>query len=110
MSCAQALLADPENDALLAVNVPTVLSSSSEAAHAVTRVLSQPPGHGTRKPVFTVWLGNDPQAEAVLDAAQVPRYPNESDAVAGFMHLVRHREVQAALMETPPSLPEARSI
>ena len=101
-----ALLADPGNDALLAVNVPTVLSSSSEAAHAVTRVLSQRPGHGTRKPVFTVWLGNDPQAEALLDAAQVPRYPNESDAVAGFMHLVRHREVQAALMETPPSLPE----
>ena len=101
-----ALLADPGNDALLAVNVPTVLSSSSGAAHAVTRVLSQRPGHGTRKPVFTVWLGNDPQAEAVLDAAQVPRYPNESDAVAGFMHLVRHREVQAALMETPPSLPE----
>ena len=101
-----ALLADPGNDALLAVNVPTVLSSSSEAAHAVTRVLSQRPGHGTQKPVFTVWLGNDPQAEAVLDAAQVPRYPNESDAVAGFMHLVRHREVQAALMETPPSLPE----
>lgn len=102
----EALLADPENDALLAVNVPTVLSSSSEAAHAVTRVLSQRPAHGTRKPVFTVWLGNDPQAEAVLDAAQIPRYPNESDAVAGFMHLVRHREVQAALMETPPSLPE----
>ena len=42
----------------------------------------------------------------MLDAAQIPRYPNESDAVAGFMHLVRHREVQAALMETPPSLPE----
>ncbi|MCR6625699.1 MAG: bifunctional acetate--CoA ligase family protein/GNAT family N-acetyltransferase [Pseudoxanthomonas sp.] len=102
----EALLADPENDALLAVNVPTVLSSSSEAAHAVTRVLSQRPVHGARKPVFTVWLGNDPQAEAVLDAAQIPRYPNESDAVAGFMHLVRHREVQAALMETPPSLPE----
>ena len=101
-----ALLADPGNDALLAVNVPTVLSSSSEAAHAVTRVLSQRPGPGTRKPVFTGWRGNDPQAEAVLDAAQVPRYPNESDAVAGFMHLVRHREVQAALMETPPSLPE----
>jgi acetyltransferase len=102
----EALLADPGNDALLAVNVPTVLSSSSEAADAVTRVLSQRPAQGPRKPVFTVWLGNDPQAEAVLDAAQVPRYPNESDAVAGFMHLVRHREVQAALMETPPSLPE----
>ena len=100
------LLADPDNDALLAVNVPTVLSSSSEAAHALTHALAQRPAQGAHKPVFTVWLGNDPQAEAILDAAQVPRYPNESDAVAGFMHLVRHREVQAALMETPPSLPE----
>ncbi|SDQ21837.1 acetyltransferase [Pseudoxanthomonas sp. CF385] len=102
----EALLADPENDALLAVNVPTVLSSSAEAADAVVGVLGTGTAASSRKPVFTVWLGNDPQAEAVLDAAHVPRYPNESDAVAGFMHLVRHREVQAALMETPPSLPE----
>jgi acetyltransferase len=102
----ETLLDDPANDALLAVNVPTVLSSSVEAAEAVADVLRRRPAHAPRKPVFSVWLGNDPSAEAVLDAAHVPRYPNESEAVAGFMHLVRHREVQAALRETPPSLPE----
>ncbi|KAF1714695.1 bifunctional acetate--CoA ligase family protein/GNAT family N-acetyltransferase [Pseudoxanthomonas wuyuanensis] len=101
-----ALLDDPENDALLAVNVPTVLSSSLETAQAMTGMLKQRPAHAPRKPVFAVWLGNDAQATGVLNAAHIPNYPSESDAVAGFMHLVHHREAQAALMETPPSLPE----
>ena len=101
----EALLEDPGNDALLAVNVPTVLSSSAEAAEAMATVLAKRATRSPRKPVFTVWLGNDPEAKAILDAAQIPRYRSESDAVAGFMYLVRHREVQAALMETPPSLP-----
>ena len=30
----------------------------------------------------------------------------KSDAVAGFMHLVRYRDALDALMETPPSLPQ----
>jgi len=101
-----ALLDDPENDALLAVNVPTVLSSAVETAEAMTRLLRARPAHGPHKPVFAVWLGHDPAAAEVLDAARIPNYPTESDAVGGFMHLVRYREAQAALMETPPSLPE----
>lgn len=101
-----ALLDDDGNDALLAVNVPTVLSSSLETAQAMTGMLQRRPPHGPHKPVFAVWLGNDARATEVLNAAHIPNYPSESDAVAGFMHLVHHREAQAALMETPPSLPE----
>ncbi|NEK91953.1 MAG: GNAT family N-acetyltransferase, partial [Xanthomonas euvesicatoria] len=48
----------------------------------------------------------DDAAIAALNAARVPTYATESDAVRGFTHLVRYREAQAALMETPPSLPE----
>ena len=33
-------------------------------------------------------------------------YATESDAVRGFMHLVRYREAQDDLMATPPSLPQ----
>jgi acetyltransferase len=44
-------------------------------------------------------------ATATLNAAGIPTYPTEADAVDGFMHLVRHHEAQVALMETPPSLP-----
>ncbi len=102
----EALLDDPENDALLAVNVPTVLSSAVETAEAMTRLLKSRPSSRRQKPVFAVWLGHDPVAADVLDAARIPNYPTESDAVGGFMHLVRYREAQAALMETPPSLPE----
>src|SRR5690606_33158418 len=37
---------------------------------------------------------------------RVPTYPTEAEAVRGFQHLVRYRDAQSALMETPPSLPQ----
>jgi len=100
----EALLADEANDALLVVNVPTAFTSSADAAQALTRSLGQR-GQGRDKPVFAVWLGNDEQAAATLTTARVPTYPSEAEAVRGFQHLVRYRQAQAALMETPPSLP-----
>ncbi len=102
----EALLDDGDNDALLVVNVPTAFTSSADAARALVRTLGQRGRHPREKPVFAVWLGNDDHATATLNAAHVPTYATESDAVRGFTHLVRHREAQAALMETPPSLPE----
>ena len=100
----EALLADEANDALLVVNVPTAFTSSADAAQALTGNLGKR-GPGRDKPVFAVWLGNDEQATATLNAARVPTYPSEAEAVRGFQHLVRYRKAQAALMETPPSLP-----
>ncbi|HYG05251.1 MAG TPA: bifunctional acetate--CoA ligase family protein/GNAT family N-acetyltransferase [Stenotrophomonas sp.] len=101
-----ALLEDADNDALLVINVPTAFTSSADAAKALTRTLAQRGRYQRHKPVFAVWLGNDDAAVAALNAARVPTYATESDAVRGFTHLVRYREAQAALMETPPSLPE----
>ncbi|ADV26205.1 CoA-binding domain protein [Pseudoxanthomonas suwonensis 11-1] len=102
----EALLQDPGNDAVLVMNVPTALSSSVEAAAAVSRVLQRRPRPGTGKPVLGVWLGGGQEALSRLDAAGIPTYATEADAVRGFTYLVRHREAQQALMETPPSLPE----
>ena len=102
----EALLADNENDAVMVVNVPTAFTSSADAAQALTRTLGLRPRHHRDKPVFAVWLGNDDQATATLNAARVPTYPTEAEAVRGFQHLVRYREAQNALMETPPSLPQ----
>ncbi|WP_434031662.1 bifunctional acetate--CoA ligase family protein/GNAT family N-acetyltransferase [[Pseudomonas] boreopolis] len=102
----EALLEDPGNDALLVVNVPTAFTSSADAAKALTRSLGPRGQHARDKPVFAVWLGQDDAAIAALNAARVPTYATESDAVRGFTHMVRYREAQAALMETPPSLPE----
>ncbi len=101
-----ALMSDPGNDAVLVVNVPTAFTSSADAAQALTRTLGMRPRQHRDKPVFAVWLGNDDRATATLNAARVPTYPTEAEAVRGFQHLVRYRDAQAALMETPPSLPE----
>ncbi|WP_298577427.1 bifunctional acetate--CoA ligase family protein/GNAT family N-acetyltransferase [uncultured Luteimonas sp.] len=101
----EALLDDPGNDALLVVNVPTALSPPTESAQALVDALARRKGAAARKPVFAVWLSSDPQAQAVLHRAQLPSYTTETEAVHGFMHLVRYREAQQALMETPPSLP-----
>ncbi len=102
----QQLLDDDENDAVLVMNVPTALASANDAAKSVIEVTKR--HRATRhpaKPVFAVWVGgSDPAAEA-FDAAGIPSYATESDAVGGFMHLVRYREARDVLMATPPSLP-----
>lgn len=102
----EALLEDRENDAVLVMQVPTVLSDPDETANAVVRTLQARPRMATRKPVFAVWLGEQPQARRTLGEAGVPVFDSEADAVRGFMYLVRHQEAQTALMETPPSLPD----
>lgn len=101
-----ALLDDRDNDAVLVMQVPTVLSDPDETAAAVLRSLQARPRMATRKPVLAVWLGDQPQARKTLGDAGIPVFDSEADAVRGFMYLVRHHEAQTALMETPPSLPD----
>lgn len=102
----EATLSDPDNDAVLVMNVPTALAPAGEAAAAVVSAVREsrnkvyPP-----KPVFGVWVGDSGEAEAQFEAAGIPHYRSETDAVRGFMHLVRYRDGQDALMATPPSLP-----
>jgi acetyltransferase len=101
-----ALLADDENDAILVMNVATALASSSNAAKAVAAsIRSHTNAIYPPKPVFAVWVGDRGEASSELEHAGVPHYPSESDAVAGYSHLVRYREALDALMETPPSMP-----
>lgn len=102
----QALLDDTDNDAILAMNVPTALSSAGECADAVVRVIQEDRRkRPTHKPVLAVWVGDDGRAARAFDAASVPYYSSETDAIRGFMHLVRYVEAKRALMETPPSAP-----
>src|SRR5262245_33482791 len=103
----EVLFDDSNNDAILVMNVPTALASSPEAAAAVVAVTQQ---HRNAmvpaKPVLAVWLGSDPAACAAFDLANIPSYTTESEAIGGFMHLVRYRQAIDALMTTPPSLPQ----
>lgn len=102
----EALLEDKENDAILVMNVPTALASSGECAEAVVNVVREYRNkRHTRKPVLAVWVGNDSEAAKAFDAAAIPYYSSETDAIRGFMHLVRYVEADRDLMETPPSVP-----
>jgi acetyltransferase len=101
------LLADPENDAVLVMNVPTALASAEDAAKSVAAVAQASRSKTIRpKPVFTVWVGNSGPASRILEAAGIPDFATESDAVRGFMYLVRYREGLDTLMAMPPSLPQ----
>ena len=58
------------------------------------------------KPIFAVWIGTSDAVTPIFETDRIPNYATESDAVRGFMHLVRYREALDALMATPPSLPQ----
>lgn len=101
------ILADDRGiGAVLAMNVPTALTSSTEAARAIA-------GAGSRRlvPVIGCWVGG-PEAEAgrkVLRDAGIPAFDTPLRAVRGFMHTVDYRRGQRALQRTPPSIPETVS-
>ena len=88
------------------LNVPTALASASQAAEAVAETVRRNRQTGERcKPVFAVWLGEDEVSKHAFESLGIPHFATETDAVRGFMHLVRYREAQDLLMETPDSLP-----
>ncbi len=90
-----------EVNSVLVMNCPTAVASSSDAARAVVEVCS-----ARKRTVLTNWLGTGAAAEArvLFAASHIPTFETPDEAVRGFMHLVRYRRAQDALMEAPPSL------
>lgn len=102
----EALLSDDENDAILILNVPTAIASAADAAAAVADAVRRNRESGMRhKPVFAAWIGEDPESARLFEQVRIPHFATEADAVRGFIQLVRYREAQSELMETPDSLP-----
>jgi acetyltransferase len=101
------LLADAGNDAILVMNVQTAIAPADDIAAAVTSIVGKYRQQrlGPLKPVLAVWVGADQKIIDLLSGAGIPNYPTEDDAVRGFMHLVRHREVTATLAQVPPAMP-----
>lgn len=96
------LMNDPDNDALLVAYCPTAIGSSADAARGLIGALSGS-GAKPKKNVFVSWMGAATVAEgrAQLVAAQVPDYETPERAVRAFMYLVRYRQNQELLLETP---------
>jgi acetyltransferase len=103
------LLEEPAADAVLVMNCPTALSSSTAAAEAVVGALEQRRAAGKRaKPVLTAWLGDGASRDArkLFAAKNIASFSTPAAAIDGFMHIVRHARAQDELLRTPPSLPE----
>jgi len=96
------LMNDPANDALLVAYCPTAIGSSADAAKGLIGALSDS-APAPAKNVFASWMGAATVAEgrAQLVAAQVPDYETPERAVRAFMYLVRYRQNQDLLLETP---------
>lgn len=96
------LLDAPEIDCILALNCPTAVTSSLDAAQAVVSAVEQ-----AKRPVLTAWLGTKTaeEARALFNAARLPAYDTPDHAVRGYMHLINYQRAQEALREVPPSLP-----
>src|SRR5262249_19593335 len=100
------LLAVPEVDAVLVINVQTAIAPAAAIAARVADVVRRLRAHKPQpKPVFALWVGADPKISAIFNDANIRHYETETAAVRGFMQIVRHREAIDALMQTPPRLP-----
>ncbi|MGE0627178.1 MAG: GNAT family N-acetyltransferase [Hyphomicrobiaceae bacterium] len=96
------VLDDANCDAVLAINCPTALASSTEVAKRVISTYRDKP---TRKPMVTNWLGEAAAAESrrLFAAASIPSFETPRAAVRGFMQLALYTRAQDELMRTPPA-------
>jgi acetyltransferase len=86
------------------MNVPTALASAVEAAKSVIAVTVRHRQTNAAKPVIAVWVGGNEAAVGTFEAAGIPNFATEDDAISGFMDLVNFHELQNLLMAAPPSI------
>ncbi|MGF6428878.1 MULTISPECIES: bifunctional acetate--CoA ligase family protein/GNAT family N-acetyltransferase [Bradyrhizobium] len=101
-----ALLDDANSDAVLVANVETAVAPAQGIAEAVAQCLRD---RRTKRSavaalVLAAWVGADERTGAIFEAARIPHFPTEDDAVRAFMYLVRYREASTALAATPPGV------
>ncbi len=98
------LLEDETSHAVLVMQCPTALASSMENAVAVVEAAkSKASGAVGYKPIFTCWLGDEAArgSRAYFANNGIPTFETPSDAIAGFMQLVRYTRSQTELMRAP---------
>ena len=102
-----AVLADPAADAILVLNCPTAIASSTDAATAVVAAVTDAREAHRDKPVLTSWLGADAVAmgRKLLNEAGIPTFETPAAAIDGFMYLVDYQRAQAAALRLPVAVP-----
>ncbi|WGS27829.1 bifunctional acetate--CoA ligase family protein/GNAT family N-acetyltransferase [Bradyrhizobium sp. ISRA464] len=106
VSALGALLDDANSDAVLVANVETAVAPVDGIAAAVAQCVRdrRAKRSAVAALVLAAWVGADDRTGATFEAARIPHFPTEDDAVRAFMYLVRYREASTALAATPPSI------
>jgi len=102
LSALEIVTRDPNVDAVLVLHAPTRLAPSLATANALIDARQR-----LRHRLLVSWMGLKEalEARAACNRAGIPSYVSPEKAVRAFLHLVRYRQVQHLLQETPPSLP-----
>jgi len=100
-----ACLADHNADGVLAAIAPSAFTEPRVVAEAIATVAEEHRRTAGAKPLLVAMAGADAASIARLDRARVLVRAGAGRAAQSFLHLVRHAEAIARLMETPPSLP-----
>ena len=100
----------PEVDAVLALNCPTAVADSRDAARAVIESAEKfihRHDRAPRRSLLTSWVGQATAeaCRALFAEHRIPSYTTPEAAVRAFMHMVNYRRNQETLLETPPSVP-----
>jgi len=94
----EALIKDPNNDALLIILTPQATAEPTATAERLKSLISTP-----QKPIFACWMGGNAvaEAESLLNASGVPTFPHPDAAVRAFCLMARYSSNLRALYETP---------
>jgi len=96
---------DENVDGLLVIYCPTAIGTAADAAKGLIGAVSKAERE-PKKNVFACWMGDASVGEGrdQLVAAHVPDYETPERGVRAFMYLVRYRQSQDLLLETPSSI------
>jgi acetyltransferase len=96
----QALLDEPNADALLLIHAPTAIVPSGDIARALLPLLRT-----AARPVLCCWMGGDSvaQARSLCADAGTPVFDTPEEAVRGFLQLLAWQRNQRLLTQVPPT-------
>jgi acetyltransferase len=94
----EALIKDPNNDALLIIVTPQAMTESMATAERLKLLAST-----HQKPILACWMGGDAvaEAEALLNACGIPTFTQPDAAAHAFCLMAQYSSNLRGLYETP---------
>lgn len=105
LAAMRAMLDDPGVGSLLVTYTPSPLAPPEAVARAVAEAAGN-----TQRQIIACWLGRG-SAEPIhriFTQAAIPLFDTPEKAARAFLHLVRYRDGQSALMQIPTARPSRR--